>query len=131
MTTYKINDKSFYCPVELTLSAIGGKWKVLLLWKMHARTMRYGEFRKALPEITHKMLSQSLKEMERDGLVIRKVYNVVPPMVEYSLSEEGLRMMPVLDSMMRWGIQYGALIDTDPEKKIVLKTEKKLQKIRA
>ncbi|WP_041699409.1 winged helix-turn-helix transcriptional regulator [Thalassoporum mexicanum] len=94
------------CPVESTLGAIGGRWKVLILKELFDRTKRFGELHKALHGITQKMLTQQLREMERDGLVNRKVYQQVPPKVEYSLTEMGKTLEPVLESMHRWGIDF-------------------------
>lgn len=106
MAEFKINKKTYECPVELTVQVIGGKWKALLLWQIRDKVLRYGEFKRSVPDITHKMLSQCLKELENDGLVKRKVYQVIPPMVEYSLTPEGKRLMPVLEAMQKWGVNY-------------------------
>lgn len=106
---FTLGERSYHCPVEVTLSAIGGKWKVLILWNLiHGGTMRYSELRRSLPKITHKMLAQQLRELEADGLIHREVYPVVPPKVEYSLTGEGKRLTPVLERMKEWGMRYGA-----------------------
>jgi DNA-binding HxlR family transcriptional regulator len=94
------------CPVESTLSAIGGRWKVLILKELFDGTKRFGQLHKALHGITQKMLTQQLREMERAGLVNRQVYRQVPPKVEYSLTKMGETLEPVLDSMHKWGIAY-------------------------
>lgn len=92
------------CSIEYTLSVIGGKWKSVILWHLgFDGTCRYNELRKLMPGITHKMLSQQLKELEEEGLINRKQYNEVPPRVEYSLSEKGLTLKPVLEAMHIWG----------------------------
>lgn len=101
-----MNDKTYFCPVELTVNVIGGKWKVLLLWKLKDGIVRYGEFKRHLPAITHKMLSQCLRELEKDGIVHRHVHQVIPPVVEYSLTEKGKELVPVLTSMQKWGLNY-------------------------
>lgn len=106
MATFTLQERSYGCPVELTLSAIGGKWKILILWNLRGQTLRYSELRRTLPRVTHKMLSQQLRELEADGLVHREVYPVVPPKVEYSLTEEGARLVPVLTEMQKWGLHY-------------------------
>lgn len=106
MATFAFNGRSFSCPVELSLSVIQGKWKILILWHLRKETMRYSELRKALPKITHKMLSQQLKELEADGVVHREVYPVVPPKVEYSLTESGLTLVPMLTEMQQWGLRF-------------------------
>lgn len=91
-------------PFEYALSLIGGKWKMnILFWLWKGETLRYGEIKKVLPGITHKMLSNQLKELELDGLVFRKEYPQVPPKVEYSLSDRGKTLMPVLQSLCLWG----------------------------
>jgi DNA-binding HxlR family transcriptional regulator len=104
---YHIAGRDYFCPVELTLSAIGGKWKVLILWKLMDGTMRYSELRRALGDITHKMLAQQLRELEADGLIVRTAYPVIPPRVEYSLSAAGNRIRPVIAAMSEWGMAFG------------------------
>lgn len=99
---FQINDKIFFCPMQLTMEVLGGKWKLLILWQLQQGTKRYGELRTALPEITHKMLTQQLRELETDGIVRRKVFRVVPPKVEYSLTETGERLSGVMKSMADW-----------------------------
>lgn len=94
------------CPVEITLSLIGDKWKVLILRDLIEGTKRFGELRKSIGTISQKMLTQQLRDMEEDGLVNRKVYAEVPPRVEYSLTEDGFSLKPILDSLQVWGEQY-------------------------
>jgi DNA-binding HxlR family transcriptional regulator len=94
------------CPVETTLLLIGDKWKVLILRDLIDGTKRFGELRKSIGSISQKMLTQQLREMEEDGLVERKVYAEVPPKVEYSLTEDGVSLKPILDSLSAWGEQY-------------------------
>ena len=106
MASFSFKGRSYSCPVELSLSVIQGKWKILILWQLRNDTMRYSEIRKALPKITHKMLSQQLKELEADGIVHREVYPVVPPKVEYSLTESGLTLLPMLTEMQQWGMRH-------------------------
>ena len=95
------------CPMEATLDLIGGKWKAVLLFRLSEGTKRYNELRRLLCRITPRMLTQQLRELERDGLVVRTVYAEVPPRVEYSLSANGQTLQPVLDSLMLWGQQKG------------------------
>lgn len=93
-------------PFLYTMSLIGGKWKMhILFWLSHKGIMRYSELKRALGKITHKMLSDQLKELEKDGLILRKEYPQVPPKVEYSLTETGESLMPVLHGICGWGIQ--------------------------
>ncbi|OGO78735.1 MAG: MarR family transcriptional regulator [Clostridiales bacterium GWB2_37_7] len=94
------------CPVEITLLLIGDKWKVLILRDLIDGTKRFGELKKSIETISQKVLTQQLRAMEEDGLVERKVYAEVPPKVEYTLTEMGLSLKPVLDSMCRWGEEY-------------------------
>ncbi|MDL2287138.1 helix-turn-helix transcriptional regulator [Eubacteriales bacterium OttesenSCG-928-G02] len=91
------------CPVSLTLNLIGGKYKALLLWHMTEQTLRFNQLTKLIPEATPKMITQQLRELERDGLITRKVYPVVPPKVEYSLTQVGESLFPILKAMYNWG----------------------------
>lgn len=99
------------CPVETTLLLIGDKWKVLILRDLIGGTKRFGELRKSIGSISQKMLTQQLRDMEEDGLVDRKVYAEVPPRVEYSLTEDGVSLKPILDSLWAWGEQYKCKIN--------------------
>lgn len=104
---FKIENREFKCPVTLTMDAIGGKWKILLLWKLFSQgTTRYSEFKKYLGKITDKMLTQSLRELESDGLVTRHVYNTVPPHVEYTVSEHGKNLEEIVRAMHHFGSLY-------------------------
>lgn len=94
------------CPVEITMRLIGDKWKVLIIRDLLTGTKRFGELKKSLSGITQKVLTNNLRQMESSGLVIRKVYAEVPPKVEYSLSETGWSLKPILDSMVEWGNDY-------------------------
>ena len=95
-----------HCPVEATITLIGGKYKSLILWKLVDGTLRFSQLRKEVPGATPKMLTQQLRELESDGLVSRKVYPVVPPKVEYSLTDFGQSIRPVLEAMYGWGSGY-------------------------
>lgn len=97
---------SFNCPVEATIELIGGKYKSVILWHLTDGVKRFGELKRLLPRATEKMLAQQLRDLERDGLIIRTVYPVVPPKVEYSLSDLGKTIIPVLDAMCCWGEEY-------------------------
>lgn len=98
------------CPVETGLELIGGRWKARILWKLYNGTLRFGELRRGLPGITEKMLTQQLKELEHDQLIIRTQYPEMPPRVEYSLSEFGRSLTPVLDALKAWGTENQAQI---------------------
>ena len=94
------------CPVEATLELVGGKYKALILWHLSERTLRFSELQKLIPAATAKMLTQQLRELESHRLVNRQVYPVIPPKVEYSLTELGESLMPVLVAMRDWGAEY-------------------------
>lgn len=94
------------CPVEITMSLIGDKWKVLIIRDLLTGTKRFGELKKSLSGITQKVLTNNLRQMESSGLILRKVCAEVPPKVEYSLSDTGLSLKPILDSMVEWGNEY-------------------------
>jgi DNA-binding HxlR family transcriptional regulator len=98
--------KEYRCPVELTINLIGGKWKSVLIWELSEKTLRFNELTRLFPNVTRKMLTQQLKEMQRDGLVLRKEYSQIPPKVEYSLTDFGRTFMPILLSMNQWGKDY-------------------------
>jgi DNA-binding HxlR family transcriptional regulator len=90
----------------MTIDLIGGKWKVLLLWHLSQRILRFNEIGRIFPDISTKMLTQQLRDMEEDGLILRKVYPQVPPKVEYDLTEFGRSLIPVLMAMQEWGTAY-------------------------
>lgn len=94
------------CPVEITMGLIGDKWKVLIIRDLLTGTKRFGELKKSLTGITQKVLTNNLRQMAASGLVNRKVYAEVPPRVEYSLTETGWSLKPILDSMVVWGNSY-------------------------
>lgn len=94
------------CPVDATISLIGGKYKSLILWHLVEGTLRFGELKKLIPNATSKMLTQQLRELEECNLITRTVYPIVPPKVEYNLSEFGKSIKPILDAMYIWGEDY-------------------------
>lgn len=96
------------CPVETTLTLIGDKWKVLILRDLLAGTKRFGELKKSIGSVSQKVLTSQLRDMEASGLINRKVYAEVPPRVEYSLTELGQSLKPILDAMWNWGEEYKA-----------------------
>ncbi|MFB0844147.1 winged helix-turn-helix transcriptional regulator [Paenibacillus oleatilyticus] len=104
----RIDLMTINCEKELTLAVIGGKWKLIILWHLGLKgTKRFSELKKLIPHITQKMLTNQLRELEEDQLVFRKVYPEVPPRVEYSLTEHGESLVPVLKMMYNWGKNYG------------------------
>ncbi|MBC3536442.1 winged helix-turn-helix transcriptional regulator [Megasphaera hominis] len=96
----------FHCPVEAVLSLISGKYKCIILWHLMEGTQRYSELRRFVPQATPKMLTQQLRELEADGIVVRKVYPVVPPKTEYSLTDYGRTLSPIVQAMCDWGKKY-------------------------
>ena len=94
------------CPVEMTLSLIGNKWKILIMRDLLTGTKRFGELKKSLNGVSQKVLTQNLRDMEENGLIFRKVYPEVPPKVEYFLTDLGWTMKPILDIMATWGNEY-------------------------
>lgn len=106
MSEQKITKDLPACPVETTLMLIGDKWKVLILRDLLPGTKRFGELKKSIGSVSQKVLTAQLRDMEKSGLLIRTVYAEVPPRVEYSLTELGKSLKPVLDAMQNWGEGY-------------------------
>ena len=95
-----------HCPIEVALEVIGGMWKVIVVRELRTGTKRYSELHRGLRNATHKMLAQQLRQLERDGVIDRKVYPQVPPKVEYSLTAYGKTLKPVLKAMCAWGTKH-------------------------
>lgn len=104
MPEFIYDSKIYYNPVEFAMDKIGGTWKMPILWRLKDKTMRYNELMKSMPKITHKMLTTSLRDLEKDGFVFRNVYPVVPPKVEYSLTERGKEAIKIIDYIRNYGI---------------------------
>ncbi|WP_424244125.1 DNA-binding HxlR family transcriptional regulator [Elusimicrobium posterum] len=94
------------CPIEITLMHIGEKWKILILRELMPGTKRFGELKKSIGEVTQKVLTSNLRSMEQDGLLLRKIYAQVPPKVEYTLTDKGRSLCPVLNVLANWGDKY-------------------------
>ncbi len=105
MPDFTYDHKVYYNPVEFALHFIGGTWKMPILWRLNKVTLRYGELKKTLPHISHKMLSSQLKELEQHELVTRKVYAAVPPKTEYSITEKGKKVIPVIEVIRNYGLE--------------------------
>lgn len=110
-TTNQLNKQQifFTCPVTFTLELIGGRWKPLIIYNLLSGPKRYSALKRSLPGITEKMLIQQLRQLEQDGLILRKVEPIVPPHVEYALTEAGQELRGVLESMTGWAFRHGSL----------------------
>lgn len=112
----KLNGQTFHCAMDVTMNYVGGKWKTVVLWYLRNDKKRFAELHKLIPQITERMLSITLKQLEDDKLIVRKVYTTKPPLkVEYSLSEFGKTLIPVLNAVAKWGRelseQKGTLVE--------------------
>jgi DNA-binding HxlR family transcriptional regulator len=102
----KYRGVEYHCSMELTIELIGGKWKPLIIWYLAENTMRFCELKRKLPNITQKMLTQQLRGLEETGLVNRHIYTQIPPKVEYSLTDAGKSLLPLLDNLNQWGLNF-------------------------
>ena len=105
-TRHSRYDCNLGCPVEATLEVIGGKWKGVILYHLLLETMRFNQLRRLMPEVTQRMLTRQLRELEADNLISRKVYPEVPPKVEYSMTEYGKTLAPIIHALQAWGLQH-------------------------
>lgn len=105
MPEFLFKSKLYYNPVEFAMDRIGGTWKMPILWRLKDRIMRYGELKNDIPHITHKMLTSQLRELEEEGFVTRTVYAVVPPKVEYSITERGMRSIAIIETIRNYGLE--------------------------
>jgi len=105
MPEFLYNNKLYYNPVEFAMDRIGGTWKMPILWRLKDKVMRFGELRKNIPHITDKMLTSQLRQLEAEGFVHRKVYAVVPPKVEYSITEKGRTAIPIITAIRDYGFE--------------------------
>jgi DNA-binding HxlR family transcriptional regulator len=111
------------CPVEATADIIGGKWKAVILYYLFRGPKRFNELRRLLPEVTQRMLTLQLRELEQDGIVHREIYKEVPPKVEYSLTEFGASLGPIIVQMLDWGEQYMEQIQARKGQRMLQTTE--------
>ncbi len=105
MPEFLFNNKRYYNPVEFAMDRIGGTWKMPILWRLKDKILRYGELKKDMPRITDKMLTTQLRELEEEGFITRTVYPVVPPKVEYSITERGKKAIMVIDQIRNYGLE--------------------------
>ena len=109
-----------FCGMVYATDILGGRWKLLILYKLEGRTLRFGELKKRLPNITDRMLTLHLQELERDGLVVRAAYAEVPPRVEYQLSESAGQLAPIWKSLEQWGHAHRAVMDKETKPSVLL-----------
>lgn len=108
MPEFNVEGKVYYNPVEFAMDRIGGTWKMPILWRLKAKVMRFSELKRAMPKITDKMLTTQLRELERYQMITRKVYPVVPPKVEYTITERGQRAVQIIDVIRQYGLELMA-----------------------
>lgn len=108
MPDFLYNNKRYYNPVEFAMDRIGGTWKMPILWRLQSRVMRFSELKKDIAHITDKMLTSQLRQLEADGFIHREVYAVVPPKVEYSITEKGRTTIPVIETIRNYGLDLMA-----------------------
>ena len=106
MPEFEFDGRRYNNPVELALDAIGGKWKMAILWRVSRRSWRYSELHRDLKRVTHRMLTKQLRELERCGLITRTVHPVVPPHVDYAITDLGRTTLPAIESLREWGDLY-------------------------
>lgn len=102
----KINISDENCPVRKTLQVIGGKWSLVIIFQINTRVIRYGELKRCIPGISEKMLIEQLKFLCENGLVSKKAYPEIPPRVEYSLTPNGEKLLPIIDNIAEFGLSY-------------------------
>lgn len=103
--SYKKNN-NYSCPVEVTLDVIGGKWKPIILWNIRKDVLRFSEIQKAIPAVNSKTLTKQLRELEEDHVIKRTIYPEIPPRVEYSITEFGTSLIPIIQALCDWGSRY-------------------------
>jgi DNA-binding HxlR family transcriptional regulator len=108
MPEFQLFGLTFQSPVELALHAIGGKWKMPILWRLNQRVWRYSELHRDLKRVSHKMLTQQLRELEEAGLLTRTVHPVIPPHVDYGITPLGRTALPAIEALRAWGLSYRA-----------------------
>ncbi len=105
MPEFLYNNKLYYNPVEFAMDRIGGTWKMPILWRLKNRVMRFSELKRDISHITDKMLTSQLRQLEAEGFIHRKVYPVVPPKVEYSITEKGQTAIPIIEAIRNYGLE--------------------------
>ncbi len=124
MPEFLYKNKLYYNPVEFAMDRIGGTWKMPILWRLKDKVMRYGELKKDIPHITHKMLTSQLRELEEEGFISRKVYPVVPPKVEYSITRRGKKAITIIDAIRNYGLHLMKDFGVEEKKSVKQKKSK-------
>ena len=125
MPEFLFKNKLYYNPVEFAMDRIGGTWKMPILWRLKDHVMRYGELKKDIPHITHKMLTSQLRDLEEEGFIHRQVYAVVPPKVEYSITDRGRRAIHIVEAIRNYGLSLMEEFGVEHEKAVKHKRNKK------
>ncbi|HAS43895.1 MAG TPA: transcriptional regulator [Microscillaceae bacterium] len=115
MPDFVYNGKIYYNPVEFAMDRVGGTWKMPIMWRLKDKVYRYSELKKSIAHISDKMLTTQLRELEADGFIHRKVYAVVPPKTEYSITEKGKMVIPIVETLRNFGIELMGLEGIDIE----------------
>ena len=105
MPEFKHDHRIYYTPVEFAMERIGGTWKMPILWRLQSKIYRYSELKRSIPHISDKMLTSQLRQLEKDGFINRKVYPVVPPKTEYSITDKGMQAIPIVEVLRNFGIK--------------------------
>jgi DNA-binding HxlR family transcriptional regulator len=121
----RLKGQTYHCALDVTMHFIGGKWKTVVLWYLRNGRKRFSELKRHIPDITEKMLSLQLKQLEADGFIGKTIYPEVPPRVEYFLTDAGKSLVPVLEVLARWGREKGKAEGETVEKKTLAKLKKK------
>ncbi|MEZ5016148.1 MAG: helix-turn-helix domain-containing protein [Flavipsychrobacter sp.] len=116
MPEFMYKGKLYYNPVEFAMDRIGGTWKMPILWRLKDRIMRYSELKKDIPHITHKMLTSQLRQLEEEGFIHREAYPVIPPKVEYSITQRGKRAIKIIDTIRNYGLELMEEFGVNDEK---------------
>lgn len=124
MPEFLYDGKLYYNPVEFAMDRIGGTWKMPILWRLKDKVLRFSELRKDIPHITDKMLTTQLRELEKEGFIHREVYPVVPPKVEYSITDKGMRAIPIIDTIRQYGLELMDEMGVDHNKVATHKSKK-------
>ncbi len=124
MPEFLYNGKLYYNPVEFAMDRLGGTWKMPILWRLKDKVMRYGELKKEIPHITHKMLTSQLRELEEEGFITRRVYPVVPPKVEYTITRRGQRAIVIVEAIRNYGLELMKEVGVERQKQPKSRREK-------